>query len=361
VTSTAIIGDGRNDENLVIAQLHVAFLRFHNAIVDWVKANEPQHNTDAKRFRRARQLAQFHYQWLVIHDFLDTIAINGMADKVLNSDAHVFDPDGDDVFMPLEYSVAAYRFGHSMVRGAYDWNRNFGRPGTHFQPNASFQLLFRFTGKSPQPFFGATKTLPFNWIIEWNRFIDKGSSTKDHFARKIDTQLALPLRTMDNEGQPTGNPPEELPPIVKAILKSLPARNLLRGYSLGIPTGQQIAAVLGIEPLTPEELQRGNNQTLHDALEAGNFHLDTPLWYYVLKEAEVRANGNSLGELGSRIVCETIIGQIRVDPHSYLNHQGGWSPQKGVKLANGDPIVTIGDLLEFAGVMTTLPEGTDDP
>ena len=339
----ARIADGRNDENLIIAQLHTAFLRFHNNVVDWVTANEPEYAGDAAVFARARQLVQYHYQWLVINDFLATVTATGIADQVLYSDEHLFDPECDDVYMPLEYSVAAYRFGHSMVRGAYDYNRNFGRPGKVI-PNASFSLLFKFTGKASPPFIGQTHTLPFNWVIEWDNFVDKGSPVADHFARKIDTRLAPALRDLNNEGVGA-------PPIVQQIQKRLAVRNLLRGYLLGIPTGQKIAEKLGIAPLTAAELQQGNSAGINDALAQGGFLENTPLWYYVLKEAEVRANGNSLGELGSRIVCETIIGQIRIDPDSYLHVAGGWTPHDGVKLPDGDPIVSIGDLLRFAKVL----------
>lgn len=342
VDATALIGDGRNDENLIVAQLHTAFLRFHNRVVDWVIANEPQHTGDEAIFARTRQLVQFHYQWLVVHDYLETVTVNGAADRVLFSDTHLYEPGYDEAYMPLEYSVAVFRFGHSMVRGAYDYNRNFGAPGKVI-PNAPFNLLFAFTGKATPPFRGDTNTLPFNWVIEWDRFVDKGSSSPAHFARRIDTRLAPPLKDLANEGAGTTGHIQE-------ILKRLATRNLLRGYLLAIPTGQKVAAAMGLPVLTAAELQQGNSQAINDALAQAGLLDHTPLWYYVLKEAEVKANGNSLGEVGSRIVCETIIGQIRNDPDSYYNADGHWMPDQGVKFANGDPITTIGDLLKFAGL-----------
>jgi hypothetical protein len=132
------------------------------------------------------------------------------------------------------------------------------------------------------------------------------------------------------------------------MLRDLAQRNLLRGYLLSIPTGQAVAKAMGVPALSAEELRRGNTPAVNAALETGGFLQNTPLWYYVLKEAEVRANGNSLGELGSRIVVETQIGLLRNDPRSFLNVNGGWDPSKGVKLANGDPIVTIRDFFAFA-------------
>jgi hypothetical protein len=352
----AFIADARNDENLIIAQFHTAVLRFHNAAVDWVKTNEPKdyrgyERSDSQLFERAQQLTRWHYQWLVVNDFLKTITVAGIADNILLGGPKHYAPRNGEPYMPLEFSVAAYRFGHTMVRAAYDHNRNFGRPGNVIS-SASFNLLFLFTGNGSPPFGGGTDVLPFNWIIEWDRFVDKGSLFPDHFARKIDTRLAPPLRNMVNQG----NDPS-LAPDIKAILKRLARRNLLRGYHLSIPTGQSVAAAMGVTPLSENELRLGNSGPLNQVLEDNGFLQQTPLWYYVLKEAEVRANGNSLGELGSRIVCETIIGQLLNDLESYLKQQGGWDPSKGVKLPNpgGDPrdgnlIVTIRDFFRFAGL-----------
>jgi hypothetical protein len=354
------IADARNDENLIIAQFHTAFLRFHNAMVDWVQANESSkygHGDGSARrtFERAQQLTRWHYQWLVVHDFLRTMTTAGVVDDVLLGGTRHYGPRNLESYMPLEFSVAAYRFGHSMVRAAYDHNRNFGRPGAVI-PNAAFDLLFAFTGSGStrgpggvvtlNPFLGGSEVLPFNWIIEWDRFTDKGSSVPDHFARKIDTNLAPPLRDMVNQANDTG-----LDAMIKAILKGLARRNLLRGYHLSIPTGQAVAEAMEIAPLTEAELRQNNSAALNQALEQNGFLQRTPLWYYVLKEAEVRANGNALGEVGSRIVCETIIGQLMFDPESYLNADGGWDPGKGASLPNGDLIVTIRDFLGFAGLI----------
>jgi heme peroxidase len=343
----AFIADARNDENLIIAQFHTAVLRFHNAVADWVKANEPNDYDGCKRseahlFERARQLTRWHYQWLVVNDFLKTVMLAGIVDKILLGRPKHYEPRNGEPYMPLEFSVAAYRFGHTMVRAAYDHNRNFGRPGNVI-PSASLNLLFLFTGSGSPPFGGGTDVLPFNWIIEWDRFTDKASLFPDHFARKIDTRLAPPLRDMVNQGNAQPNVD------IKAILKRLARRNLLRGYLLSIPTGQSVAEEMGVAALSPNELRLGNSGPLNQVLQDSGFLERTPLWFYVLKEAEVRANGNSLGELGSRIVCETIIGQLLNDPESYLKQQGGWDPSKGAKLPNGDLIVTIRDLFRFAG------------
>ncbi|GAA6619043.1 peroxidase family protein [Scytonema sp. NUACC26] len=339
----AIIGDSRNDENLIVAQLHVAFLRFHNAVVDWVRANEPENAGDnVTLFERSQQLVRWHYQWLVINDFLKTLTVKGTVDSILTGGLKFYKPRNGELFMPLEFSVAAYRFGHSLIRGAYDHNRNFtDRPLTP-PPLAisTFDLLFVFTGKGG---FRGSPTLPFNWIIEWNRFADKGRASirGRNSARRIDTRLTKFLSDMQNEIDPSKTQ------AINDLLKHLAKRNLLRGYFLSIPTGQSLADKLGVKRLTAEELQRRNSSQMNQALAP--FLEKTPAWYYILKESEIRANGDSLGEVGSRIVAETFIGLMRNDPSSFLNQD--WEPSQGVKLPNGKEIREMADFLKFAGVM----------
>ena len=247
--------------------------------------------------------------------------------------------------MPLEFSVAAFRFGHSMVRGEYDFNRNFGRPGLAV-PDASFFLIFAFTGKGfPQPFFGATDVLPFNWVIDWDRFVHKGSSFPDHFARQdrhpADAAAAQPVQGGQHRARPRHEEHPEEPghPQPAARLSAVhPDRAGRRGRARGTP-------------LTAHQLTAGQQRRAQRRPHRGRLHSTaTPLWYYILKEAEVQANGDSLGEVGSRIVNETIIGQLRADSTSYLNRTPDWDPSMGLTLPNGDPIVTIADFLTVAGV-----------
>jgi Animal haem peroxidase len=344
VGKVAQIGDGRNDENLIVAQLHVAFLRFHNAAVDWIRAHEPERTGVGQVFLRARDLTRWTYQWLCVHDFLETITQPGTVDAVLTNEDDLLDLASRDVpYMPLEFSVAAYRFGHSMVRGTYDWNRNFGRPGNNTAKVATFEQMFQFTGRGG--FAGPAQTLPGNWPAEFDRLVDRNSLLEDRFARRIDTHLAFPLSQMVNQvDDPT------LPGAIQDLLKHLARRNLLRGYRLGLPTGQAVAEALGILPLTSAQLTQGVDPSVAAALQQGNFLDRTPLWFYVLREAERNAQGNTLGAVGSRIVAETIIGHIRHDSTSYLN-QSSWTPTAGVRLPDGNPIRSIADFLRMAGVL----------
>jgi hypothetical protein len=342
VNQKAQIGDGRNDENLVVAQLHVAFLRFHNAAVDWVRTNEPQRTGVGEVFSRARDLTRWSYQWLCVHDFLDTVLTPGSVDQVLASEDDLLGLAGRaKPYMPLEFSVAAYRFGHSMVRGAYDWNRNFGAPGD-FQANAPFNLLFLFTGDGK---LGNSPTLPDNWPAEYDRLVRTDPAFGARAARPIDTRLALPLTEMENQlvGTTVTSSSD-----LGMLLKHLARRNLLRGFALSLPTGQALAGKLSIDVLTASELTDGLDQGVRNALDKGGFVDRTPLWFYVLRESEVRSNGHALGPLGSRIVAETIIGQIRNDPRSYLN-QTSWTPAAGVTLPDGSAVTSIAKFIQFAG------------
>lgn len=339
----AIIGDSRNDENTIIAQFHTAFLKFHNAVVNRLGSRG---TLPDNAFEHAREITRCTYQWLVVNDYLKTVTLPGTVDKMLYCGHKYYDPPADNVFMPIEFSVAAFRFGHSMVRTQYNFNQNF--------ENADFSSLFTFTGGGG---LGGNPTLPSNWIIEWQRFIDKGSSDVDRFARKIDTRMAKFLaelvndeRGLENELQMKGMSITELQ---RKIIVHLSRRNLLRGYLMSVPFGQSVADKMGVPKLTPEQILWNNPDRVNDALRAGGFDTKTPLWYYILKEAEVQTNGQTLGEVGSRIIASTIIGLLRKDPMSYMNLN--WNPSLGVTKENAEPITTIGDFLEFAGVLNRPP------
>jgi hypothetical protein len=143
-----------------------------------------------------------------------------------------------------------------------------------------------------------------------------------------------------------------------ALLKHLARRNLRRGYQLALPTGQAMAQLLGVPVLPPEKMKENNSPAVNEAMEAGGFFDRTPLWFYILKEAEVSGGGGErLGPLGSRVVAETVIGVLMTDPESYLSHDPRWDPSKPtpraggpLTLPDGRTITTIQHLLRFAGV-----------
>lgn len=327
----ALIGDPRNDENTIVSQLHTAFLRAHNALVSG-------HNLT---MQEAKSLLRQHYQHVVLHDFLKRIAGQDALDKALSTRVDYYDGLMEPFFTPLEFSVAVYRYGHSMVRANYDFNLNFnasGAPGTF---PASLQLLFTFTALSGGLGFGqGDATLPDNWIIEWPHLIDGGSSP----ARRIDTQLVEPLAGLRDV---TGT---QLP----GIMSSLAVRNLLRGYLLRMPTGQAVAGAMGEATLTEAELiavAESVSTEQRDALVAGNFHTRTPLWYYVLAEAQAQTGGTHLGKVGGGIVARVFVELVRRSEDSILR-QYSWAPTLPTRVARPAGEYLLEDLLTLAGVLS---------
>src|SRR5688500_13983214 len=137
----AIIPDPRNDENLAVAQTHLALIRFHNRVVDTLPASVPQ----ADKFAKAREVVVKHYQWMLRTDYLPRISAAGVVNNVFNQGRKIFEvgvAPTDVPTMPIEFSVAAFRLGHSMIRAAYNWNKIFDNGA------GSLGLLFAFTGHS---------------------------------------------------------------------------------------------------------------------------------------------------------------------------------------------------------------------
>src|SRR3954451_19901815 len=159
----AVIPDKRNDENLAVAQTHLAMIRFHNRVVDTLPASVPA----AQRFSTARDLVTKHYQWMVRTDYLPRIAAKAVVDDVFKNGRKAFEPSAAPTSvptMPIEFSVAAFRLGHSMVRRAYNWNRIFDDGG------GTLDFLFLFSSTSGD--LGGGARLPSNWIADFRRLYD---------------------------------------------------------------------------------------------------------------------------------------------------------------------------------------------
>lgn len=314
-TFTAIIGDPRNDENVIVSQMHHAMLRFHNKVVDLlVTAGFP-----GDIFTEAKRIVTHHYQWCVVHDFLPRIC--GAA-AVNNAVGSVNAAIGSPFSMPVEFAVAAYRFGHSMIRNGYILNR--------FLPPAASSLkgIFDFIRVPLLPLFS-------NWVVDFNMFfVTAHPAPGFNNARKIDSVLASGL-----EAIPGGS----------GIMAVLASRNLRRGLAMGLPSGQAAAKAMGLTPLTAAQLTAGLPVEEVDLLNAngGMLLAKTPLWYYVLREAMVTKNGDQLGDLGGRIVAETFVRMLKRDGDSFLRVPG-FAPS----LPSSAPgTFTIADMLEFAGVL----------
>ncbi|MGY1594969.1 peroxidase family protein [Geodermatophilus sp. SYSU D00708] len=305
----AYLGDPRNDENLIVAQLHTVFIRLHNKFMD-----------QGMTFAQARRQCRWHYQWLIVNDYLPRIVGQDVVNTLIKRDGAgpikfhgtFYKPEHpDNPYMPIEYSGAAYRFGHSMIRAEYEMQDG------HTVPIFGADGFEDLRGNRP---------IPHDLWADWNYFFDiPGLEPPDdrNFARLINTQLSLPLFTL---------PPTVVARTDKAII-ALAERNLLRGKRLGLPCGQDVAQAMGITPLTNQELN----------LKAPGWGGKAPLWYYVLKEAELLAQGKKLGPVGGRIVAEVILGIMALDPESYFNLKPGfqWKQDKQV----GD-LILLADALD---------------
>jgi hypothetical protein len=325
----ALVGDPRNDENLIVSQLHLAFLRFHNRVVADVKTDLGSGYTAGEIFAEAQRVVRWHYQWLILHEFLPKTVGQAMVDDVLANGAEHF-RWRNDPFIPVEFSVAAYRFGHSQIRSSY--RANFGTSAT--DPPQQFFALFldpRATDPNDPADLRGGRRAPRRFI-DWQTFYDFGDG-RVRPNKKIDTKLSTILFNL--LGQPEGEP------------ASLATRNLLRNLVMEVPSGQRVARAMQLPELVPADL---------DDLEP--FHLDkrTPLWFYVLREADVTADGEHLGPVGGRIVAEVIIGLISGDRQSYLRQDPNWTPTYG---SGGS--FTMVDLLDAASVVATIPTAPRSP
>jgi hypothetical protein len=312
-TNTAVIGDPRNDENLLVVQFHHAMLRLHNAVVDLLLAA----SFTGDIFAEAKRIVTHHYQWAVVHDFLERLC---GATPVTNAMASVNAPVGSGFRMPVEFAVAAYRFGHSMIRDTYWVNFNF--------PTATLGQVFEFNRNPRLPVFS-------NWVVDFNAFFDTGVPVPVHNkARRIDSFMATGLESL---------------PGFAGMMAILATRNLRRGLALGLPSGQGMANSFGITPMTAAQITSGLPAAEVNVLNSngGLLRKKTPLWYYVLREAAVLGGGNQLGPVGARIVARTFVRILKRDPSSYLNVPGGFTPMLPSVTA-GD--FTVADLVTFAGV-----------
>jgi Animal haem peroxidase len=319
---TAIVGDPRNDENVIISQLHLALLRFHNKVIADVRSELGPGYTVGEIFTEAQRVVRWHYQWLIIHEFLVKTVGSELVDDLLSNGPRHF-KWRNDPYIPVEFSVAAYRFGHSQVRPSY--RANFGTSSTD-PTQQFFALLFDPAASDlndPADLRGGRRAS--RRFIDWQTFFDFNDG-RVRQNKTIDTRLSTVLFNL--MGQPQDEP------------TSLATRNLLRNLTMKVPSGQRVAKAMKLPVLAPAEL---------DDLKIFNLRDRTPLWFYISREAHVTANGQHLGPVGGRIVAEVITGLIKGDRNSYLRQDPDWTPSYG---PNGS--FAMVDLLKAAGVVAVL-------
>jgi Animal haem peroxidase len=329
---SAIIADPRNDENLMIAGLHAAFLLFHNHAVDLIAERNRRASPD-EVFRQARRLTTWHYQWLILHEFLPLFISEARVNDILADGRRFYRPA--EAVMPVEFQGAVYRFGHSLVRPSYRANLA-GDEGQAF-----FGMLFDPAGEGqddPVDLRGGARAP--RRFIGWQTFFNFGPTFTDPNStnpairpnKLLDTKLSTPLFHLPLGAIPAPGGPT-----------SLAQRNLLRHVTWQLPSGQSIAGAMNVPALSREDLSE--LRELGQALDGS-----TPLWYYVLKEAEVMAGGLCLGPVGGRIVGEVIIGLLELDRQSFLSVEPHWRPTLPTRSGEVTGDCRIVDFLTFAGV-----------
>ena len=320
----AVIGDPRNDENRIISQLQLGIIRFHNKVVDHLDGAGVE---AAHLFEEARRVTTWHYQWVVVNDYLRALVGKPLLDDIFGNGRFIYRPEdcdfgehyGADPFIPVEFSVAAYRFGHSMIP----------------------QRIQIQAGKPALEVFGPTLGEGFaalgdaDAVVQWPQVLDLTDPTVDR-ADKLDVKMAKDLLNR---------------PFVTNGEKSLATRNFLRGQAFRLPSGENIAEACERPDTEIEQVSDVAKALASSASPPASLDAGTPLWLYILAEASAIGQevspgnfvqGEGLGPVGGRIVAETIIGLLELDDGSYLGSNRHWSP------ANEEhPLGTVNDLLSL--------------
>ncbi len=299
----ALCADARQDVHVLISQMHLGMIRAHNRVVDRLRADGVP---EVELYEAARQSLTWHYQWVVVHDFLPVTIGVGRTNRLLTTGSRVtWAADGTEpVCVPLEFADAAYRYGHSQIR-------------EHYQVRVGGPQLLLF------PDLLGFRPVPSDRMVDWRLLLPCGDELLVQRSSRIDGTLPASLIRLPTAL--TGN-------LVESGHASLASRDLLRGTATALPSGEAVARELDESPLGRDEL----------GLIAQGWTGETPLWFYVLKEAEVREDGERLGPVGAFIVGETLIHIIDADPRSYRTVDPSWKPTLPGRISDR---FTLADLL----------------
>jgi Animal haem peroxidase. len=314
----AIIGDHRNDENRIVSQLQLAMIRFHNEVAEYLREEEEVEGEEL--FEEARRLTTWHYQYVVVEDYLPEVCGQAVVNEIQGQGRQYFCPESETPFIPIEFAVAAYRYGHSMMPQTVQVQRY----GDEF------------------PLFGPTLGSGFEpvddpeAVVNWDVLVDTPGDNVVQQSEQLDTQMASLLLNL-----PFINEEEDV--------ASLATRNLLRSQVFLLPSGEEIARAMNRDE---SEIERISEAAQELAEPEVNLENGTPLWFYILVEAERKGretepghfeSGEGLGPVGARIVAETLYGLIELDERSYLSTNRNWNPTR-----DGVGVTTLGEMLTYA-------------
>jgi hypothetical protein len=280
----ALIGDPRNDVHIFVNQLQVAFIRAHNELVDRLREDGV---AEAQIFEEARRATMWHYQWILLHDYLPVLIAGELAPELRERGPRHYGLDGEP-YIPFEFADAAFRYGHSQIRHTY-------RINDRAEPAPMFPDLMGFGPVSPER------------AVDWELLFDLPGRPPAQRSKRMDG--TLPESLIRLPAQITGDVDDE-------AYHSLAARDLQRGQSIGLPSGEAVARLIGEQPLDPAEV----------GLVRHGWHDETPLWFYILREADIVGDGDRLGPVGGRIVGEVLLGLLAADPEAFLAVDPTWCP-----------------------------------
>ena len=324
-----ILADDRGAENLILRQMTAVFSRLHNFAVEQFR---PKCTNKPSLFARARQQMRWQFQYLVVHDFLRTLLDLDVYKEVFVKGRSRI--KWKTFSIPIEFAVAAMRFGHAMVR-----------PNYHFSFGHEMRLP-EILGRNQD-----RGSIDEELKINWGFFFQGAGPASAVVARPIDTRLAYPFQKLPPD---LIGVPETMCPHARTPMQ-LPVRTLLRGAALKLPSGQTVAHAFGAPVLSESEMTRNSIgvETKQGAIvrEAGLAGA-TPLWYYILKESEVRHNSNRLGAIGSYLVAETVSAALRVDVGSYVHRSKHDDFPPTWKFCGGDrQIHGLSELFRLASIL----------
>lgn len=340
------LADTRNMDNLLLRQLHVLFLKFHNEAVRQLQDNPALAETadmlgPGTLFDRARRLVCWHYQWIIRHDYLPRVLHTGVWN---HQDKRSGSPGRGPFAVPVEFSLAAFRFGHSKVRNAYRLNCR--------QKRVLIDELMAL-GQKAAP-------IPDDYLVEWGTFFDglptSGPQASSNF---IDTSISVAMHGLSAGTIRLANQHEAIDP------SNLPVRTLLRGARARLASGQEIADALvsqgrieARDKLSAAEITSDTSDGSGSVVKKQGLHDNTPLFYYVLKEAELRSGGLMLGPVGSHIVSEVIQGALESDPDGYMGVAGSNWQLPAWRFPSGAqrPVNSLIRIVQLVGDDKLLPE-----
>lgn len=338
------IYDQRNDSTLLLAQLHVLLIKFHNRLLDDVRRGKVKSASARNGFEETKRLVTWHYQWIVRNDLLRKIIVPDVLQDITNNGPKFFRPAVGEASIPVEFSLAAFQYGHSAVNFIYNINSNFIKC-----PQEATMYLTGLGGFQWPPGSGAPSTrLPEKFVVDPARMFGWAPRAKVNFSATIDTLITeglykVPgqLSLLFNNESLTATGLTMAPRGGGIPTFKLPEATLVRGAAVGLPSGQRACQLAGVKALPLEQL--AYDGPLETFLRANDLLEQTPLFYYLMREAEVKGTpaanrppGTRLGPLGSRIVAEVLFGVLSADPDSYVH--ANWQPPE---LAAGAGGVTI--------------------